>query len=339
MIALDAMGGDFAPRAPVEAVSRALRDPTRQVTLVGDLAQVEKEVRRFHLAHSGVRLVHTPECVTPTDPATVLLREKPRASLRLAFELVRDGQAQAVVSAGNSGALMIAGKHVLGTLPGVERPAIATHLPLKRGVSLLLDSGANVDCKPGYLLQFARMGRVYAQTVLGRDTPRIALLSNGGEEGKGNELVRQAYTLFQQEVEGFIGNLEPRDLFRGKADVIVCDGFVGNLVLKTAEAAGAHLRMFIRDTGFRHPLAWLGLRLIRDPMAELSRRTDPREVGGSLLLGVNGVAVVAHGGSNAHALNNALGQAQRCVETGLVEALKHTFENHPDSSPGRQVSG
>ncbi len=318
-IALDAMGGDFAPRVTVEAALRAAGETDCDVVLVGDGPALEAQLRRRRAAR--LHIEHTPEQLFADEAPTALLREKPRASVRLACALVAQGRADAAISAGHTGALMVAAKHELGTLPGIDRPAIATPLPLRRGIGVLLDSGANVDCKPHYLYQFALMGQVYARVVGGIAAPRVALLSNGSEPGKGNELTRAAYALLAQGVRDFVGNLEGRDLFRGKADVLVCDGFVGNLVLKTAEAADTQMRLLMKESISRSLLARLGALLMRGVFSELRHRTDYREVGGSLLLGLNGVALVCHGASNARTLFNAVQVAARCVEGGLVGQL------------------
>jgi phosphate acyltransferase len=319
---------------PVQAALRAVRAGVCEVVLVGDAARLEPELRRGGSAPPGLHVEHTPEALAPADAPTVILREKPRASVRLACALVAQGRAQAALSAGPTGALMVAAKHELGTLPGLDRPAIATPLPLRRGMSVLLDSGANVDCKPHYLQQFALMGQVYARVVGGVAAPRVALLSNGSEPGKGNELVRAAWPLLAGAVADFVGNVEGRDLFRGKADVLVCDGFVGNLVLKTAEAADAQLRLLMKESIARSPLARLGALLMRGVFAELRRRTDYREVGASLLLGLNGVALVCHGASNARALFNAVQLARACVEGRLVGALGAEFARRAAAAEG-----
>jgi glycerol-3-phosphate acyltransferase PlsX len=339
VIALDAMGGDFAPRVPVEAALRLARETGCTAVLVGDAPLLEAELRRRARGRvpGRVGIEHTPDALAADEPPTALLREKPRASVRVACELVAQGRAQAALSAGHTGALMVAARLALGTLPGIDRPAIATPLPLRRGMSVLLDSGANVDCKPHYLQQFALMGRVYARVVGGVAEPRTALLSNGGEPGKGNELTRQAYALLTG-LPGFVGNVEGRDLFRGKADVLVCDGFVGNLVLKTAEAADTQMRVLMKESIARSPLARLGALLLRGVFRELQRRTDYREVGGSLLLGLNGVALVCHGASNARTLFNAAQVAVRCVEGGLVQALGAEFARQREAA-GYGASG
>jgi glycerol-3-phosphate acyltransferase PlsX len=335
-VALDAMGGDFAPRVTVAGAVRAVRSLPVSVLLVGDESRLVPELSGQRYDPSRIRIVHTAESVAMEDPATVVLRDKPRASVRVACELVARGEADAAVSAGHSGAMMVAAKSALGAVPGVDRPAIATALPLKHGSVVLVDSGANVDCRPHFLLQFAQMGSLYARHVLGVARPRVALLSNGAEAGKGNELVRAAYPLLEQGGFDFAGNLEARDLFRGRADVVVCDGFVGNVVLKTAEGIGQQLRLLTRDTLGRSPLGWLGYLLMRRLFAELARRTDYHEVGGSPLLGLNRVAVVCHGSSQARTVESAIGIARRCVETGLSAAIAAELRSGGDADRAAQ---
>ena len=326
VIALDAMGGDFAPRIPVAAAVRAVQHSDCTVILVGDRALIQAELEGRRYPAERLRIEHTPDFVSMDEPPTVLLRQKPRASVRVGFELVRDGVAQALISAGHSGATMVAGKLVLEALPGVERPAIASLLPRRHGASVLVDSGANVDCKPQYLAQFAQMGEHYARMVLGIERPRVALLSNGSEAGKGNDLVRQTHErLAVMPGLNYVGNIEGGSLFRSRADVVVCDGFVGNVALKTAEGAASQLRLLLAERGPRAPWVRLGLWLARGFLVELARRSDYREVGGSLLLGLRGIAVVCHGGSNAHTLENAIREAIACDRRGLVKALAQGF--------------
>lgn len=332
VIALDAMGGDFAPRVPVEAALRATRKGNCEIILVGERDLLEAELQRKGKTHLRPRIHHAAQRLELHEAPTDLLREKTQASVRVACEILHEGGADAVVSAGHTGALMVAGKHVLGTLGGIDRPAIATPLPLRRGESILLDSGANVDCKPQYLLQFAQMGRVYSRVISKVEEPTVALLSNAGEQGKGNELVRQATPLLAAALPDFIGNVEGRDLFRGKANVIVCDGFAGNLVLKTAEAASAQIRMLLKDALRRHPLARLGSWLMYGVLRDLLRRTDHREIGGSLLLGLNGIALACHGASNASTLAQAIEMARICVSEKLVAALRSDFLSTAGSS-------
>ncbi|HEX7926634.1 MAG TPA: phosphate acyltransferase PlsX [bacterium] len=321
VIAVDAMGGDFAPRAIVEGAARASREPGMEILLVGDQDRIAAELRRWRHNPQQLRIHHTPDVVGMDDAPTAVLRERPKASIRLVCELVKEGKAQAAVSAGNSGAFMVAAKHVLGTLPGIDRPAIATTLPLKRGATVLIDSGANVDCKPHYLVQFGTMGTMFARRVLAVQSPRVGLLNNGTEPGKGNELARAAFDLLQAAPLGFVGNVEARDLFRGKADVIVCDGYVGNLVLKSAEAVGAQMRLLTKESLARSPLAWLGYLLVRGFAKELAKRTDYHQVGGSPLLGLKEVAIVCHGSSSARTILAGVRVARQCVEQNVVRGI------------------
>ena len=332
VIALDAMGGDFAPRIPVEAAVRAVRESACEVVLVGDQPRLEKELARHKLPGKGLRIHHTPEWIEMGESPAEALRRKKQASVQVAMEMVSAGEASAAVSAGNSGAMMIAGKLAMDTIPGVDRPAIATPIPHRRGISLLLDSGANVDCRPEHLVQFARMGSQYASRILGVPDPRVGLLNNGEEPGRGNEVARQAYALLQAQVPGFVGNIEGRDLFRGRADVIVCDGFVGNLVLKTAEAAGRQLRLLLRESLTRSPRALLGYWLLRPLLARLLVRLDYQEIGGMPLLGLQGVALVCHGASNAASLANGMLMAVRAVDADLAGALTEEFTGAADSA-------
>jgi len=334
LIALDAMGGDFAPRVPVEAALQAARMEGLELVLVGDQALLERELAKRRYSASRLQIRHASQAIGMEEAASTLLRGKPDASVRVALEMVARGEAQAALSAGHSGAMMVAAKHALRTLDGIQRPAILTPLPLRKGVTVLLDSGANADCRPAHLVQFAWMGDVYARTVLGIHDPRIGLLSNGSEPGKGNDLVRESYALLSRTPLHFVGNVEPKDLFKSKADVIVTDGFVGNLVLKTAEAANDHVRALMREALGISWLARLGAKLTRRVYRRLERRKDPREIGGSLLLGVHGVAMVCHGASNARALRNAIRRARDCVETGLVERLAEEFRQRAAAAIG-----
>ena len=315
-IALDAMGGDFAPRTSVEAAVRAAQTGEYRVILVGDQTQLEVELKTHRYTEDAIRIHHTTEWIEMGEHPVEALRRKRHASVRVALDLVATGEADSAVSAGHSGAMMVAGKMALKTLPGIDRPAIATPLPHKKGFSLLLDSGANVDCKPQFLLQFAEMGVEYAKKVLGITNPRVGLLSNGTEPGKGNDLTRQALELLESSPMHCIGYLEPKDLFRAKADVIVCDGFVGNMVLKTAEATSKEIRFLLRESSFRGLSAWIGFRLLRGFFLDLAQRTDYREIGGSILLGLRGSAVVCHGASNAHAIYNGIRLAAREWDKG-----------------------
>lgn len=314
-IALDAFGGDRAPEAMLEGALLATRQGI-PVILVGDSDRLRGKVPR------GLEVVHAPGIVGMDEPASTPLRRKPDASIRRVFELVRDGAASAAVSCGHSGAAMACGVHVLGTLPGIDRPPLATVVPRKDGGQLvLLDLGANVDCKPAHLAQFALLGDGYARSVLTIDRPRVGLLANGEERGKGNEQVRAAWPEIEALDLNFVGNIEPLGALRGECDVLVCDGFVGNVMLKTVEGTVEVVARVLREEISRRPSARFGAWLLGGAWRRFRQRTTYDSVGGALLLGVNGVAVVGHGRADARAVASAIRYAHACVEAGLVGGL------------------
>lgn len=308
-IAVDAMGGDLAPHSAVDGAFRAAVEDGCSVLLVGDRARVEAELRRHGDAGGRIEVVHAEEVVGMDEPAITPIRKKRRSSLRLCAELVKDGRAEAMVTAGNTGAAMAAAKMVIGTVAGVDRPALAAVLPNATGRTVLLDVGANVDSKPVHLREFAVMGHFYAQEMIGTPSPRIGLLSVGEEEGKGTDSTREAYKLLKTTGLNFVGNVEGRDVFNGKVDVIVCDGFVGNAVLKSAEALAELIRRMLREEIAAAPGGKLGYLLAKGAFERFRQRTDYTEYGGAPLLGINGGCFIAHGRSNAHALQNAIRRA------------------------------
>ena len=308
-IAVDAMGGDFAPPSAVEGALRAAAEDGCAILLVGDRARLEPELRKHGGARGRVEIVHAEEVVGMDEPAITPIRRKRRSSLRLCAELVKEGRAQAMVTAGNTGAAMAVAKMVIGTVAGVDRPALAAVLPNARGRTVLLDVGANVDSKPAHLREFAVMGHFYAQEVMGTPAPRVGLMSIGEEEGKGTDLTREAYRLLKSTGLNFIGNVEGRDVFSGRADVIVCDGFVGNAVLKSAEALAEMIRRMLGEEIAGAPGGKLGYLLAKGAFERFRERTDYTEYGGAPLLGVNGGCFIGHGRSNARAVHNAIRRA------------------------------
>jgi glycerol-3-phosphate acyltransferase PlsX len=315
-IAVDAMGGDFAPQSAVEGAFQAAREDGCSILLVGDRARVEAELRK-HGSLGGIldgrdgriEIVHAEEVVGMDEPAITPIRKKRRSSLRLAAELVKDGRAAAMVTAGNTGAAMIAAKMVIGTVSGVDRPALAAVLPNRQGRTVLLDVGANVDSKPVHLREFAVMGHFYAQEVLGTPSPRIGLMSIGEEEGKGTDLTREVFKVLKTTGLNFVGNVEGGDLFKGTVDVIVCDGFVGNVVLKSSEALAEFILRMLREEIAGSPRGKLGYQLARPAFDRFRERTDYSEYGAAPLLGLNGGCFIGHGRSNARAIHNAIRRA------------------------------
>ncbi|HJX27702.1 MAG TPA: phosphate acyltransferase PlsX [Thermoanaerobaculia bacterium] len=310
MIAVDAMGGDHAPQSPVEGAVRAAVEDGTSVLLVGDRPRVEAELARLGAAgNRRLEVVHAEQVVGMDESAITPIRKKPRSSIRLCAELVKEGRAQALVTAGNTGAAMISAKMIIGTVAGVDRPALAAVLPNRFGFTVLLDVGANVDTKPTHLREFAVMGHFYAQEVIRTPTPRIGLMSIGEEEGKGNDVTREVFKVLKTTGLNFIGNVEGRDVFNGNADVVVCDGFVGNVLLKSAEALADMLFRMIREEVERTPRTKMGYVLAKPAIDRFRQRTDYREYGAAPLLGVNGGCFIGHGSSNAWAIQNAIRRA------------------------------
>ncbi|MGQ9779897.1 MAG: phosphate acyltransferase PlsX [Bacillota bacterium] len=330
-IALDAMGGDFAPREEVRGAIAACRELGVEVILVGDPARIEAELAACPSARSlPLTVVAASERIGMDEHPAAAVKKKRQASVVVANELVRNGQAAGVVSAGNTGAAMAASLLRLGRLPGIDRPAIAIPMPTASGVTVLLDAGANADCTPENLLQFAFMGAIYAERVLGLPNPRVGLLNIGEEETKGNALALGAYPLLASSGLNFIGNVEGRDLHRGVAEVVVCDGFVGNVVLKVSEGLAALLFAQMKEAAAASLKGRVGGLLLRSSLRALRNRLDYAEYGGAPLLGVDGVSIIAHGRSNARAIRNAIRAAAKAAEEGVVEVIRQAIASSLD---------
>jgi glycerol-3-phosphate acyltransferase PlsX len=319
IIAVDAMGGDYAPAETVKGAVAAAREGA-EILLVGREAVLRQELGKYPDA-SRIAVVDAPEVVEMGEHPAMALRQKRNASITIATRLCREEKAAAVVSAGNTGAQMAAALFTLGRLPGIDRPAIATILPTTKGGVLILDAGANTDCKPQHLLQFARMGAIYANRILEIDSPRVGLLNIGAEETKGNELVIEAYQLLRQSDLNFVGNVEGRDILEGPADVVVCDGFIGNVLLKFAEGLGTALLGMIKANLQQSLRTKIGAVLSLPAFQAVKQAMDYAEYGGAPLLGVNGVSIICHGSSQAKAIKNAVAVAQKCVRSRFVEEL------------------
>src|SRR6059036_1865075 len=296
-IAVDAMGGDHGPRVVVEGAVAAVREFGASVILVGDRPAIDREVVRLNAQGLALEIRHASQVVGMAEIPSHALRRKRDSSLRVAAELVKEGQASAFISAGNTGAAMAISMFVIGVLPGVDRPAIAAVLPNLRKFTILLDAGANVDPKAEHLLQFAVMGHVYARDILGLDNPRVGLLSVGQEEGKGNELTKETYEQLRESSLNFVGNVEGRDIYNGSCDVVVTDGFTGNVALKISESLGEMLTGMIKEELTRDTRSKVGAMLALPPFERLRRRIDYTEVGGAPLLGIDGAAIICHGAS------------------------------------------
>jgi glycerol-3-phosphate acyltransferase PlsX len=324
-IAVDAMGGDNAPHAIVAGAVEAAREFGIGVILVGIEQLVRAELKKYpDAAKLPIETRNATEVVDMLDSPSTVFRRKKNSSIRVANEIVKSGEAVAVISAGHTGAAMATSLFVLGPLEGVERPAIATCMPTITGTSIVLDVGANVDCKPNHLLQFAVMGEVFAKYMLKNLNPRVGLLSIGEEETKGNELTKEAFKLLTETSLNFIGNVEGRDVMAGKADVVVCDGFIGNVVLKVSEAVAEAIGSIIRENIGDNILRKFGYLLMRPAFNVLKHRLDYAEYGGAPLLGINGVSIISHGRSSARAIKNAIRVA---AEFSISEVNKHIHED------------
>lgn len=307
-VAVDVMGGDHAPGEIIRGALAAVRAREElQVFLVGQEEPVQELLRREEYPAERVAMVPSAEVITFEDDPVLAIRRKKQSSMVLALELARSGQAEAVVSAGNTGALMTGGVFFMGRLTGISRPALLILMPTFTGEPvLLLDVGANMDASPQQLLQYAFMGQIYAREVLGLTEPRVALLNIGAEQNKGNQQVRQAYTLFEEHLPGFSGNIEGTELFFHTADVVVCDGFVGNVLLKITEGLSRCILNILREEALSKPRFRLGAALFRPALHRLRNRMDASEYGGALLAGVRGVCIKCHGSSRARAIEQAL---------------------------------
>lgn len=319
-IALDVMGGDAAPQATVEGAVTAARELGLGMLLVGDRAQIEPELARLRTGDLDLEVRHASQAIGMDEAPTAALR-KVDSSMHVGIQATHDGDAAAFVFAGNTGAGMVLGAHLLGRAPGVERPAIAVMVPSPRGYTILLDAGANVDCRPIHLTQFAVMGDAYARAVRHIPAPRVGLLSNGREEGKGNAVVRAAAPMLRQLPINFVGYVEGGEVNSGSTDVVVCDGFVGNLVLKSLEGFGKLIGDQLRGALQRNWRTKLAYLLLRGDVEALRRDLDARETGGALLLGLNGIAVKAHGSSDARAIRNAVAVAASLAQSGVTEQV------------------
>ena len=322
-IAVDAMGGDRPLTVQVEAAVKAVKDFGIKVIIVGAEAQINEQLKQYSYDQQKVRVVNSTEIVEMIESPATALRQKKDSSIRVAIDLVKSGEADAVISAGNTGASMAIAKFVLKSVEGIERPAIASLMPSVHHSHpfVLLDIGANTDCKPLYLFQFALMGDAYARTYLHLDNPRVALLNVGEEEGKGYLDLKETFDLLKQSTLNFAGNIEGKSMFRDRVDVVVCDGFIGNIALKVAEGTFDFVRSILREEVQSSWLSKLGYLAMKGPFRQLRKRADYTEVGGAPLLGVNGVVIICHGSSKVHTLRNAIKHAQECAEQKLNDKI------------------
>lgn len=338
-LAVDAMGGDFGPEVNIPGSLAAARETGAKIILVGDEAAIKEELGRHPHADVELEIVHTTQIAGMADKPSDVLRRKKDSSIQVAFRLVRDGQAHGVVTAGNSGAALACGMFILGRINGVDRPALATIMPTLKNPVVLIDVGANAECKPYNLVQFGLMAEVLAKHVLDIPNPKVGILSIGEEEGKGNTLTKEAYALLKSSSLNFIGNVEGRDVFKGETDVIVCDGFTGNVALKLSEGLGSALASMLKTELRKSIWSRLGTLLALPAFKRFGKKIDYAEYGGAPILGLNGIAMVCHGASNARAITTALVQAnlfvQKQANSQLIQGLHANTELSLFSRAGR----
>jgi phosphate acyltransferase len=315
-IALDAMGGDFGPPNLVGGATLALREYSqiKKLYLVGDTPKIEAELTKLGCTDSRVEIVHATQVVDMSDRAWSAVRRKKDSSVSRAVDLVKHGQANAIVSAGHTGAAVAASMIKLRTLPGIDRPGIAAVLPTETNVFVLMDAGANIDARPEHLLQYAFMGSVYSSHVLGYKNPTVGLISLGEEDVKGNEMTKEVFKMLKKSSLNFVGNIEGRHLFEDPVEVVVCDGFVGNVILKTCESISVAIFQWLKHELSRTTMRKLGAFLARESFRTIRDKTNYEEYGGSPLLGVNGICIIAHGSSSPLAIKNALRVAAESIE-------------------------
>ncbi len=335
-IAVDAMGGDRAPSSVVEGAVLAANDFDLEVVLVGQQDAVERELESHKARNSRIRIVHASQTVSMSSSPSSSLKKKD-TSMRVAFEMMKRGEVEAVVSAGNSGAMMAMGMFILKKLPNVERPAILVVLPATVGKGpVLIDGGANTECKPHHLVQFGIMGSIYSEKVLGVPRPRVGVLSNGEEDGKGTDLTRAANEQLRATSLNTIGYVEGRDITNNSVDVIVCDGFTGNVVLKTVEGVATWVVNVLKDAFMQTHLSKVGLFLSRSSLRAAYHRMDYAEYGGAPLIGLDGVVIIAHGGSSPKAIKNAIRVARESVYHNVNRHIIDALEHNINGAEGRE---
>lgn len=329
-VALDAMGGDFAPLEPVKGAIEAIKEnPNLEVILVGDQDKINNELKKYKYDKNRISIHHTTEEIemNEAESPAMVVRKKKDASMVVCMRLVKEGIAHGAVSAGNTGALMTASQLTLGRIKGVLRPAITTVFPRRNGVMVLMDVGANADCKAEYIDQFAIMGTEFAKIILDIENPKVGLANIGEEPGKGNEISKEAYDLLKENKNiNFIGNIETREMVEHDVDVVVADGFTGNIILKTAEGIAKFIMSLLKENIKSKKIYMLGALILKPVFVKLKNQLDHSEYGGAIFLGLDGISVKAHGNSDSNAIKNAINVANKFAERNFVEELKKVIQ-------------
>lgn len=321
------MGGDNAPQAPIEAGCKAVDELDVDIVFVGKKEIIEQELENYNCNKERIEIVNADDVVTNHDEPAKAVRSKKNSSIVVAANMLKNGEGDALLSMGNTGALLASGLLIVGRIKGVLRPALATLLPSAKGPKMLIDAGANTNCKAENLVQFAVMGSIYMKNVMGINSPKVGLMSNGEEEGKGDELTKETYPLLKNAPVNFIGNIEGRDVMEGTADVITCDGFVGNVILKTVEGMGSVVGNKVKDMFTKNILSKLGAIFVMKSIKEFKNSMDYREYGGAPLLGTKKPVIKGHGSSDAKAVFSAIRQAKKFVETNIIDEIIKNVSN------------
>lgn len=321
-VAIDAMGGDNAPIEIVKGVVESLSSNDMNFILLGKEDAINKELQSYTYDKNRINVVHTSEVIETHEQPTIAIKKKKDSSMVVGLKLIKEGTASAIISAGNTGALLTGATLTVGRIKGIERPALGTLLPNKKGFTFLIDSGANVDCKASYLVQFAKMGSVYMENVLGINNPKVGIINIGVEKEKGNALTKEAYELLSQESLNFVGNIEARDMPEGVVDVIVCDGFVGNIVLKYTEGFAKSMFGIIKEELTSSTISKVGAMLSKKSFSNIKKRFDHSEIGGAPFLGLKGLVIKTHGSAKAADIKGAINQAYTFSSNNMIERIQ-----------------
>jgi len=329
-IIVDAMGGDYAPEVVIEGAVAAVNEYATKVVLVGDESRIKSLLKKARYTGDNIEVYPAKEIIEMSESAATSVRKKRNSSIVVGLNLMKEAQGDAFFSAGNTGAVVCAATLTLGLLPGIERPGIAIVAPTLKGISLIIDVGANIDPKPSHLLQYGIMANAYCHYILNRPHPSVGLLNIGEEESKGTEFMKETHALFEKSSLNFIGNVEGRDLFSGKCDIVICDGFVGNVALKVSESLAEAMQEFLKRHLLSNPLGKLGIVLLKTSLSGFKKQLDYSEYGGAPLLGVNGVVIIGHGRSNVKAIKNANRVAKEEVERKFNEKITEALSDITD---------
>ncbi|HBF0750653.1 TPA: phosphate acyltransferase PlsX [Clostridioides difficile] len=336
-IVIDGMGGDNAPKSNVEGAVNAIKEYQVDLIITGDKDLLEKEFSNYEFDRNKLEIVHTTEIIENEDKPVKAIRSKKDSSMVVALNLVKEGKADAIISAGNIGALLAGGLFVVGRIKGIDRPCLCSAIPnVKRGMTLIADCGANADCKPKNLVEFAAMSNIYSRKVLGLENPKVALANVGLEEGKGNDLVKRSYEEIKKLDLNFIGNVEAREVINAYTDIIICDGFTGNILLKSAEGVALSVMSLIKETFMASTKSKIGALLIKDDLRKLKSFIDYSEYGGAPLLGLNGGVIKAHGSSDAKAIKNAINQGIKFSKGKVVEDINQFISKYNEENKNNE---